>query len=403
MSHFRLLIPFFLIFFLVSPAQGQIPRSLSDSAEISLITILPGEPAYAAFGHSGLRVQDPAQDLDWMYSYGTFDFNDPLFIPKFTYGRLTYWLAVHSFPSALRHYRRQQRSVIEQVLNLNGKQRDALFHFLQTNALPSNRYYQYDFLFDNCSTRIRDALASALGASLQFADAPNPQSSFRHLLDPYVADRPWLDLGFDLVLGQPTDRVATPYEAMFLPRYLMLAFDEASLSSAAGSRPLVAQKDTVFWNPERDFAPEPAVPWPALLAWLFLGLGTIDVLWRVHRNGRGIRLLDATLYGAVGFAGFLMTFLWFVSEHYVTNWNWNLLWAWPTHLVAAWMLARGRTESRLLHRYLAMTAAAALVVTGAWLFWPQDLPTAGLPLTLLVAVRSGWHAYRHQSQYALSS
>ena len=403
MSRFRLLILFFLIFFLAAPAQGQMPRSLSDSAKISLITILPGEPAYAAFGHSGLRVQDPAQDLDWMYSYGTFDFNDPLFIPKFTYGRLTYWLAVHSFPAALRHYRRQQRPVIEQVLNLNGKQRDALFRFLQTNALPSNRYYQYDFLFDNCSTRIRDALASALGASLQFADAPNPQTSFRHLLDPYVADRPWLDLGFDLVLGRPTDRIATPYEAMFLPRYLMLAFDEASLSSAAGSRPLVARKDTVLWIPGRDFAPEPAVSWPLLLAWLFLGLGTIDALRRVHRSGRGVRLLDATLYGAVGLSGFLMAFLWFVSEHYVTNWNGNLLWAWPTHLIAAWMLARGRTESRLLHRYLAVTAAAALVVAGAWLFVPQDLPAAGLPLTLLVAVRSGRHAYRHQAQHSLSS
>ena len=42
-----------------SPARAQ----LSDEAQVSLITILPGDQVYSLFGHSALRVYDPARSL----------------------------------------------------------------------------------------------------------------------------------------------------------------------------------------------------------------------------------------------------------------------------------------------------------------------------------------------------
>ena len=388
-----------LALLLASPARGQVMRSLSDSAQISLITILPGDPVYAAFGHSALRVHDPEQGLDWMYSYGTFDFNDPLFIPKFTYGRLTYWLDVHRSDAALRMYRYQQRPVIEQTLALNRQQKARLFRFLQINALPSNRYYQYDFLFDNCSTRIRDALATALGDSLRFAAAPNPQESFRHLLDPYVVNRPWVDFGFDLALGMPAEQIASPHQAMFLPHYLMEAFDAATLVTERGRHPLVTRTDTLFWVEGRSFAAAPSWPWPTMLFWLLFLVGLADAARRYLQHRGGANVWDAFLFGAAGLAGAGIFFLWFISEHYVTNQNWNLLWAWPTHLAAAWALARGRGGT-LLQRYLLVTAGAAFLAATGWAFWPQDLHAAAFPLTLLLAVRSGWRALPHPQELA---
>jgi hypothetical protein len=364
---------------------GQTSRSLTDRAQASILTILPGDATYSAFGHTAIRIRDPAAGVNRIYNYGTFDFRNPLFIPRFVYGRLDYFLSIATYPRAIRHYRELRRPIIEQELRLTLAQRRALFRYLETNALPENRFYRYDFLFDNCSTRIRDALEAVLGDTLRFpASRMPPTDSFRHMLDPYVADRAWLDFGFDLALGPPADRTATPREAMFLPRYLMRAFDEAALRSGGS---LVAERDTVFWVEGRSFAPQAAFPWAQLVGWLLLAASLIDAAWRL-RTGRPFPdRTDAALFGAVGIVSLLMLFLWLVSEHRVTNRNWNLIWAWPAHLWAAWRLARG--PSLGLRRYLVLAAVGALAVSVLWPFWPQDLHAAALPLVLLVAVRSG--------------
>ncbi len=372
-----------------SIAQSVAP--LSDSAHVSMLTILPGEAVYAEFGHSAFRVRDPVRGIDRIYNYGTFAFGDPFFVPKFVYGQLDYYLSVVPYSAAYRHYQSQRRPIIEQHLQLTASQRNALFRFLEINARPENRMYRYDFLFDNCSTRIRDALESAVGDAVQFTGRPAPNQSFRHLLDPWVADRPPLSLGFDLVLGTPTDRIATPREAMFLPVYLLEAFDHATIQSDGGTQPLVARTDTTLWFESYD-ATEQAFPWPRWLAWtglvVVLGITGRSVL-RGERPGRG---LDAMLLGLTGLAGSIMFFLWFISEHAVTNYNWNLLWAWPTHLIAAVLVWR-RAQYAWLRPYLGAAAGCALLTALGWAFWPQDLHPAVLPLTLLLAVRLGRQAY----------
>lgn len=390
-----------------SPSHAQ-PQRLSDRATVSMITILPGDRVYTEFGHSAFRVHDPAADIDWLFSYGTFDFDDPLFVPKFTYGRLTYFLSIGDYHGMIGVYRRQGRPVIEQVLNLTSEQQNRLYRFLQTNYQPENRYYQYDFLRDNCSTRIRDALESALGEAVQFTARPDPQRSFRRMLDPYVDDRPLLDVGFDLGLGTPADEVVSPRESMFLPEYLMAGFAHATIAapdsvraatgdpaggsvSAAAPQPLVARTDTVVWVDGYD-ATERVFDWPLALAWLGLlgGLGWTG-LQAVRGRAPG-RRGDALLLAVCGGAGLVLCFLWFVSEHAVTGPNWNLAWTLPTHLVAAVALWRGGASSRL-RAYLGATAAVALLLALGWGLVPQDLHASTLPLLLLLALRTGWTAY----------
>ncbi len=373
-------------------ARAQAIPPLSEQSSVSMLTILPGDAVHAEFGHSAFRVQDPELGIDRVYNYGTFDFRDPFFVPKFVYGRLDYYLSVVPYDAAYRHYEAERRPIVEQRLRLDREQRQALFRFLEINAQPENRTYRYDFLFDNCSTRIRDALEAALGDAVRFADRPAPNESFRRLLDPWVADRPLLDVGFDLGLGTPTDRVATPREAMFLPVYLMEAFDHATVETGGARQPLVAQTDTTLWF-EGYEATEAAFPWPRWLAWagflLALGLTARGVL----RDTPPRRRLDALFVGLVGLAGCIVVFLWFVSEHTVTNHNWNLLWAWPTHLVAAVLLWRKAAFRKLLRVYLWLGAGAALLTALGWPFWPQDLHAAVLPLVLLLALRLGRQAH----------
>ena len=371
----------------VPSAQGQVV--LSDEAQLSLITIMPGDAVYSMFGHSAVRVYDPVQDLDVAFNYGTFDFGNPLvFVGQFAYGKLDYFLNVESYPAAVAYYGEvENRSIIEQVLNLSPGQQQAIFDFLQTNALPENRYYRYDFFFDNCATRIRDVFEDVLGDAVQLAPA-DPGLTFRQLIDLYAAEQPFLDAGMDTGLGLPADRIAMPRETMFLPDYLQQAFDGATITIDGGMQPLVTRTDTMRWSVETASV-EPAWPWPALLGWLLFGLGLVLTVVDVRGKNPSRRLFDSLLFGTVGLAGLLIVFLWFISLHTVTQHNLNLLWAWPTHVLFAVALRR-RWEPSWLWMYLAATALAALVVVLGWPFWPQALPAVVLPLALLVLVRSGW-------------
>jgi hypothetical protein len=100
---------------------------------------------------------------------------------------------------------------------------------------------------------------------------------------------------------------------------------------------------------------------------------------------------DALLLATVGITGVLACFLWFVSTYAVTTYNWNLLWAWPTHLLAAAALL-WRPSTTGLRPYLAVTGAMAAVVAVGWTWWPQNLHAAVFPVVLTVGIRSGWQA-----------
>ncbi|MDQ7040600.1 MAG: DUF4105 domain-containing protein [Rhodothermus sp.] len=366
---------------------------LSDSARVALVTILPGRSLYAAFGHSALRVYDPVQGIDWLFNYGTFDFSDPWFIPKFIYGQLDYFLSVSDYARAVQFYRDvERRPIIEQWLNLSPDQRDTLMAFLMWNARPENRTYRYDFLFDNCSTRIRDVLERTLGSALRFTHAA-PAATFRQMLDPYVADRQLLQLGFYLALGQRVDRLPTAREIMFLPLDLKSAFDQAQVLRDTAWLPLVARTDTVFWPEGHRPLPAPTWPWLTMLSWLLFaaGAGATGIGWQ--RGPLSFPRLDALLFGAVGLVGLVLLLLWIATIHTVTAWNWNLLWAWPPHLLVAIRLWRRRLPDRLERVYLFVTGLLTLLLVFGWFFWPQDLHPALQPIALLLVVRTATRLY----------
>ncbi len=379
-----------------SPAQAQNVPPLSRQANASMLTILPGDAIYSEFGHSAIRIHDPGRDIDVLYNYGTFDFSDPMFVPKFTYGQLDYFLSTQRYAPMIDAYERMGRPVIEQHLDLTARQVQQLFQFLYHNAQPENRGYRYDFLFDNCSTRVRDALEHALGPAVSFSESPDPQQSFRHLLDPYVADRPLTDVGFDVGLGLPSDQIASSREVMFLPEYLFWAFENATIRSETGggaSKPLVARTDTLFWV--NDYDPrESAFPWPLALTWLIAAAGAAFTVRRLRQpldETRSCRW-DAILFGSAGVAGLIISFLWFISEHVVTNANLNLLWAWPTHLILAVRLIRSPLSndgSSWTSRYLLACAVVTGILAAGWFVWPQSLHAAILPIALLLTLRSG--------------
>ncbi|MBT8320736.1 MAG: DUF4105 domain-containing protein, partial [Eudoraea sp.] len=143
---------------------------LSESAQISVLTCGSGQELYTAFGHSAFRVQDPVKDIDVVYNYGTFDFQAPNFYTNFAKGKLIYTLSRQRFENFLYDYELEKRWVKEQILDLDQDQKNDLIIFLENNYRPENRDYRYDFLFDNCSTKMPDILGQILENQIKFGE-----------------------------------------------------------------------------------------------------------------------------------------------------------------------------------------------------------------------------------------
>jgi hypothetical protein len=378
-----------------SAAQAPAPAvvALSDSSVVSLITILPGRKLYSLFGHTILRVRDPVAGLDAGFNFGTFDFPESpaggaAFVARFAYGRLDYQLSASGAPlrAVAWYWEQEGRPSIEQTLDLTLAQRRELFRALVENARPENRSYRYDFFFDNCATRPRDVIESVAGDGLRSRLA-EPAESFRRLLDPYLVERPGLDLAMDVGLGPPADREASARDALFLPEWLMRWVAAARIEGPEGTRSLVSRTDTLAWAPgaaERERAPD----WPRVLFWLLAIAGAWTTI-RDLRVGRPMRRwLDGTLFTALGAAGIVLAFLVFVSIHAVTKGNLNLMWAIPFHVIPGFALLRGRRR-RWLRPYMLATLALLVVFLAGWPVWPQEIPGTVLPVVLLAAARAG--------------
>ncbi len=384
------------------------PAQLSDSAVVSLITVLPGRSLYNVFGHTLLRVRDPATGLDVGYNYGTFDFPDSFvggaaFVGRFAYGRLDYRLDAPDY-SPLRavewYWREEGRPSVEQTLDLSPDQRRALYRSLEENARPENATYRYDFFFDNCSTRPRDQVESAVGGRLR-SGLGDPGASFRQLLEPYLVEKPGLKFAMDLGLGPPADRAASAREAAFLPEWLMRWAAAARVEGPGGPRPLVSRTDTLTWAPgAAERTPAPA--WPRIVLWLIALLGVWLTIRDLRAGRPSRRWLDGVLFTSLGLAGILLAFLVFVSIHAVTKGNLNLLWAVPLHVAPGIALLRGRRPA-WLRPYMLATLALLVVFLVGWPVWPQEIPAGVLPVVLLAAARAGTLALPRPSRGSDSS
>lgn len=201
---------FILIYLHFGFAQNAI---LSNDSKISVLTCGSGSELYSAFGHTALRIQDVSQGLDVVYNYGTFDFRTEHFYLKFIKGDLNYFVTASTFSDFITEYQYEQRSVIEQTLQLELPQKQILFDQLNTSLFSEERYYTYKFIDRNCTTMVVDKLNTTLSkTTIKKVDDVN--ISYREVLYPYFEDHFWFKLGINIIFGAPTDVAA---KQLFLP------------------------------------------------------------------------------------------------------------------------------------------------------------------------------------------
>jgi hypothetical protein len=354
---------------------------LSERAEISLLTSNPGTEIYIYFGHSAIRVKDPLRGIDWVYNYGTFDFNTPNFYVKFARGYLNYKLTVNPTRYSIQEYTSENRSVYEQILNLNQEEKELVFRFLENNRQPGNEYYLYDFFFDNCATRIRDVFQNELGKDLVFDEVNYEPITFREMLAPYLEPYAWTRFGINLVLGAITDRKATLAESTFLPDYLKTSFANAKLNNKEFAQPskiLFQQKDVDLHTP--------IFIRPGFVFGLLL-LIILFFTYREFKTKNTYKLIDFLFFLFIGIIGLILFLLWTATSHTAVVKNWNLLWALPSHFFIAFIIFR-KAKSAFLKYYFLVSGILAISALVFWFLIPQQYDLAFIPLMLIVSIRS---------------
>jgi len=387
----------FVFLTLFGTSQSLRSEQLSETAEFSLITVTPGDDLYSCFGHSAFLLQDTIREEFKMYNYGTFNFDDPDFYWNFVRGKLKYKLSVEDPRELVYGAKMENRAVIQQVLTLSQLQKQRLYDFLENNALPVNQYYHYDFFYDNCSSRLRDALVYACGDSVHFNLKPaSEDKSFRGLIDPFLENKRYQDLGMDLGLGLPSDKIATPYQYMFLPDHLKNGFSSATVVVNGKEERLVFTESVVLPNtPDTSTTPFYFKPW---VAFVLFFLVVLAITYSQHKRDKGGYWLDVILFGVTGIFGLVLIFLWFFTDHGVTVKNYNLIWANPLHLIAIPMLLMGK-KLKKLSQYFLVSFFVIFFLLIFWNFVPQELNANIIPFLMAIGLRSMYIYYRIDKKF----
>ena len=204
-------------------------NGLSENSRVSILTIDPGEELYTIFGHNALRIQDSEAGIDNVYNFGTFDFQTPFFYIKFLKGNLDYFLSIDNYESFLTFSSSERRRVHEQTLDLDYPDRQRIYARLNQVYRSRERFYRYDFFYDNCATRIRDAILSPAHIQLNYDTTAFCCKTFRQLLEPFISNRYLVNLGVNLALGREADKTAGSLDFMFLPIYVLQIFEAGSM------------------------------------------------------------------------------------------------------------------------------------------------------------------------------
>jgi hypothetical protein len=363
---------------------ASLAQKLSEKASVSVITCGPHhEISFLGFGHSAFRVRDPQSGIDYAFNYGIFDFDKPGFVLNFALGNNIYMLGAHEFHQFRDSYIEDNRYVHEQILNLTVDQKQKVFDYLVWNAAPENREYLYDYFYDNCATKIRDVIVKTLGEDVSFDGSYiTTDYSIRELTDIYLKPFPWLDLGIDVCLGLPMDKKATPYEYMFLPDYIESGFDHASVKGDSAITPLVKEKVIIYSERPEDSTFSMTHP---IYVFCFLLVIAIVLCVRDFYKKKLSNWFDVILFGSTGIIGVLLLMLWFFTDHKAAAYNFNLLWALPTHVVAVVAFAQKKTW--LINYFLAVFLLEVIVL----LFWwalPQQLNTSLIPVVITLLLRA---------------
>jgi hypothetical protein len=366
---------FFFIFLLIgielskanaAPIQNSNDSLTHSKLRFSLITCDAGDDLYTIWGHTAIRVIDSVNHTDFVFNYGSFDFSTPNFVAKFMKGDLLYFISVDTYSNFLYEYQYYGRDVHEQVLKLNTAEKEKWYSELQINMIGDNRFYLYNFISDNCTTKVKDGLFKHYQVN-QYSIGIH---SFREevVSAPYNNGLGWVGLGIDLLLGAVSDQTPNLNQEAFLP---ILLYKKMALNP----RFVLATNHLKYNNKPL----EKGIP-PIVILILFLAFYIFVSIWNKLIPQRVARILDIILLFLFGVGGLLVLYMSQISLHNACHDNYNLIWLHPLYLLTIPVYFISKKWTSYLG-YVFFIATVFLMVASHWI--PQHFSAAVMVLMVI--------------------
>ena len=358
--------------------------NIQDSLRISLLTCSPGDEIYNSYGHSAIRVQDMRNGFDVVFNYGTFDFGTPFFVPKFLRGTLDYMLSASNFQRFIATYKREQRGVVEREFILSTSQKEEMEQFLFFNLQPENRFYRYDFFFDNCATRIRDIAFRITNKDSQKSKKLSDTETFRDCLHYFVTQNEWYGAGIDLILGVRTDKYISAYGKAMLPDFL----EELLVNENLVGEPHVILERANSAKPTSPLATPISIS--VIMSIVILALTVYEV-----KKGIWLKWVDYILFVVMSLLALLFWFLWVISEIKITTYNVNVLWA--SILYIPLIIGMLRRQITIVKRLAIVNIVLLFIYSVVSICGVQFAPSIAIASAFCLTLRNVAIVYRSRS------
>jgi hypothetical protein len=358
----------FVVLLLIILLTSNIASAQKD-VKLSLFTCGTGSELYSSFGHSAIRVVSASDSIDMIYNFGIFDFNDPEFYSKFMNGIMLYMLGTQQTEDFLMDYVEENRWVNEQKINLPDSTQIALVEWLKFTRKPENRKYYYDFLRNNCSSKLRDIVMIMQYQNIKFNN-PRLNKTHRDLIAECLRENKWSNFGINILLSSLIDKKVTPFDEMFLPDYLSKHGEEATINGTPIlGKPVLVNKIPITYPTWHFSFTDPIM--------IMLYLLIISVLYRKN-------WLRNSLFIIIGLFGAFLVFMWFGTEQTYVKYNYNILWLNPLYLALVPFFA---FKKQLVSFWLLATILLCqLIVIVAWIFGLQSYDIAFFPMMVMLLV-----------------
>jgi hypothetical protein len=370
-----------------------------DYLTVKIAVMGPGDELYYWWGHIALIVEMNDLDQSRLYDYGLFSFDSENFFFNFAMGRLLYSCGVSWTKPNIDRYIRSNRDVRYYTLNLPLEKKEAIWNFAEENTLPENRDYWYHHFKDNCSTRIRDIIDYGLDGRFSEAlyNAPG-RFTLRQHVRRHTYFSPFYDWLLNFLMGQDIDTPLTVWEEMFLPAEVGHAIENFTYTDNDGvERKLLSKVEVIHRGSRPPVLDKPRRQWlRELVLGGVLAAALIVILVLRARGGKAARLLWGISQSALGlffgFAGLVLFFMSFFTNHDYTYHNINIIYinflllaAVPLGVLycAAWNdfdRALYGLILKALWSYVLVFGVLSLMLRALPWFWQQNQVTLALVL-----------------------
>lgn len=274
------------------------------SLKASVLIAEPGKRIYSSAGHACIRLQYPAEGLDYCFSSEGEEIDGATW--RFLSGRLMMGVRAVKTSEYKTPYAMEGRHITEYPLALKTSEIQELWRVCDEHV-TDNIPHHYDFLHHGCALTCLQLLEEALTErplTLGYSDKLRTMTR-REIVDASLSERPWQRLALHALMGTEWDKKCDAHEKVILPCDLVEVLQEVGLLSSKSS-PLPPSTE------EKGLFP------PMLLVMILLGICGVNYWFR-------IRYIDYAFLALQTILGTALCYLSFVSELPVSGFTWLLI------------------------------------------------------------------------------